>query len=119
MNNKEEMRKTWNGLGDEVISGMLEWRMQHPKASFREIEKEVDERLAVMRARMLSDAAMASSSTEWMINERVPVCPNCGAELTKKGKKKRKMQTRGGQEVELEREYGVCPRCGQGIFPPG
>jgi hypothetical protein len=39
--------------------------------------------------------------------------------LEGKGKKKRKLQTRGGQEVELEREYGVCPKCGQGIFPPG
>jgi predicted RNA-binding Zn-ribbon protein involved in translation (DUF1610 family) len=117
--NKEEMRQTWNGLGEDAISGMLEWRLQHPKATFREIEKEVDERLAVMRAKMLSDAAMASSSTEWIIDGQVPVCQSCGMELKKKGKKKRKMQTRGGQEIELEREYGVCPRCGQGIFPPG
>jgi hypothetical protein len=116
---KEELRKNWNGLGEDAVSGMLEWRQQHPKATFREIEKEVDERLAVMRARMLSDAAVASSSAEWIIDGKVPVCPNCGMELEKKGKKKRKMQTRGGQEVELEREYGVCPRCGQGIFPPG
>ena len=115
----EEMRQNWKGQGDEVISGMLEWRMQHPKATFREIEKEVDERLAVMRARMLSDAAMASSSAEWNKEEKVPVCPNCGVEMEKKGKKKRKMQTRGGREVELEREYGICPKCGQGIFPPG
>jgi hypothetical protein len=43
--NKEVMGQNWNGLGDEVISGMLEWRMQHPKAPFREIEKEVGERL--------------------------------------------------------------------------
>jgi ribosomal protein S27AE len=115
----EEMRRNWNGLGEDAISGMLEWRQQHPKATFREIEQEVDERLAVMRARMLSDAAVASSSAEWIIDGKVPVCPNCGMELQKEGKKKRKMQTRGGQEVELEREYGVCPRCGQGIFPPG
>lgn len=45
------------------------------------------------------------------------MCPNCGTRLEKKGKKKRKLPTRGGQEVELEREYGVCPKCGQGIFP--
>jgi YgiT-type zinc finger domain-containing protein len=117
--NKEEMRQNWNGLGEDAISGMLEWRLQHPKATFREIEKEVDERLGVMRAKMLSDTAMASSSTEWIIDGKVPVCPNCGMGLKKKGKKKRKLQTRGGQEIELEREYGVCPRCGQGIFPPG
>ena len=61
---KENLRKNWNGLGEDAVSGMLEWRQQHPKATFREIEQEVDERLAVMRARMLSDAAVASSSAE-------------------------------------------------------
>jgi YgiT-type zinc finger domain-containing protein len=116
---KAELEKTWKGMGDEAISGMLDWRLQHPKATLREIEKEVDERLAAMRARMLSDAALASNTSDWEIAGQVPVCPNCGMELTKKGKKKRKLQTRGGQEIELEREYGVCPRCGQGIFPPG
>jgi len=61
---KENLRKNWNGLGEDAVSGMLEWREQYSKATFREIEKEVDERLAVMRARMLSDAAVASSSAE-------------------------------------------------------
>jgi hypothetical protein len=37
--------------------------------------------------------------------------------LESKGKKKRKLKTRGWQEVELVREYGVCPQCGRGIFP--
>jgi YgiT-type zinc finger domain-containing protein len=117
--NRDELRKTWSGLGEDAVSGMLEWRLQHPKATFREIEEEVDARLARMRARMLSDAAMTSNRADWEVNGEVPVCPNCGLELAKKGKKKRKLQTRGGQEIELEREDEKCPGCGQGIFPPG
>ncbi|MEO7021264.1 MAG: hypothetical protein ABI234_13995 [Ktedonobacteraceae bacterium] len=27
------------------------------------------------------------------------------------------MQTSGGQQVKIERKYGTCPQCGQGIFP--
>ena len=50
--NGEEMRKGWNGLSEEILSGMAEWREQHPKATFREIESEVDKRLAGLRARM-------------------------------------------------------------------
>jgi len=46
-------------------------------------------------------------------------CPDCGAKLVKKGKKKRILLTRDGREIELDREYAVCPACGQGIFPPG
>jgi predicted RNA-binding Zn-ribbon protein involved in translation (DUF1610 family) len=116
--NGEETKKKWSEMSDDIITGMMEWRIQHPKATFREIEAEIDQRLSELRARMLTDAAMRSASTEWSAEER-PTCPNCGAELIGKGKKKRKMQTRGGREVELEREYGECPKCGQGIFPPG
>ena len=118
MNGDEGIRR-WHQMSEEVISGMTEWRQQHPKATFREIEEEVDKRLAALRVRMMTDVAVQSAQTEWEDGERAAVCPSCGAELVKKGKKKRKLQTRGGQEVELEREYGVCPRCGEGIFPPG
>jgi hypothetical protein len=83
---------------------MAEWREQHPKATFREIGAEVDKRLAVLRTRMLSDAAIRSVQAEWLGAKGEVVCPNCGARLEQNGKKKRKLQTRGGQEVELERE---------------
>lgn len=115
----DEMCKSWNGLSEEIISGIAEWRQQNPRATFREIEAEVDKRLSVLRARMLSDAAIRSAQAEWDRVRGEVVCPNCGAKLEQKGKKKRKLQTSGGQEVELAREYGVCPQCGQGIFPPG
>lgn len=117
--NSEQMRKSWNGMSEEIMSGIAEWRQQNPQATFRELEEEVDRRLAVMRAKMLADAALASAPREWEEGSQEVCCPECGARLERKGKKKRKLQTRGGQEVELEREYGVCPACGQGIFPPG
>ena len=116
--NKEKRQQEWRGLSEAVITGMSEWREKHAKATLREIEEEIDKRLSVMRARMISDAAMNSASREWQAGEKAAVCPKCGVALTKKGKKKRKLQTRGGREIELEREYGVCPECGQGIFPP-
>ena len=118
MENKEK-GKTWRGISEEIIVGMTEWREQNPKATFRAIEEELDRRLAELRVRMLADLAVASASTEWEAGEKAPVCPNCGAELEGRGKKERELQTRGGKEVKLEREYGVCPQCGQGIFPPG
>ena len=116
---KEEMVKKWRGESEEIISGMTEWREQHPKATLAEIEAEVDQRLAGMRARMIADAALASQSAEWEQEAKEGHCRQCGQALEKKGKKKRKLATRGGKEIELEREYGVCPKCGQGIFPPG
>ena len=116
--NKEKTQQEWRRLSEDVIVGMSEWRERHPKAGLREIEEEIDKRMSAMRARMISDTAMNSVSTEWQVGEKAAVCRKCGVALTKKGKKKRKLQTRGGREIELEREYGVCPKCGQGIFPP-
>lgn len=116
---REEIKEKWRGKSEDIISGMLEWRIQHPKATFREIEAEVDQRLSELRVRMITDAALSSASADWGVDGKAEVCPNCGAELVQKGKKRRKLQTREGQEVELEREYGECPKCGQGIFPPG
>jgi len=117
--NSAEMQKRWSGLSAEIISGMTEWREQHPKATFREIEEELDKRLSELRARMLSDAAISSVQADWQGASQQVACPACGAKLERKGKKKRKLQTRGGREVEIERKYGVCSKCGQGIFPPG
>jgi uncharacterized protein with PIN domain len=114
-----ELQVKWNGLSAEIMQGITEWREQHPKATLREIEVEIDKRLSELRAKMISDTAMASAQAEWESGAREVVCPRCGAKLEKKGKKKRRLETQGGRTVELVREYGVCPKCRQGIFPPG
>jgi YgiT-type zinc finger domain-containing protein len=114
-----ELQGTWNGLSEEIMQGMAAWRERHPKATMREIEAEIDQRLSALRAKMISDTAMTSRATEWESGAVGMVCPKCGEKLEKKGKKKRKLDTQGGRQVELVREYGVCPQCGQGLFPPG
>ena len=116
---KEGIGKEWRGLSEEIIVGMTEWRQQNSKATFEEIEEELDRRISELRARMLADLAVASAKAEWEAGSEGVVCPNCGAGLQPNGKKKRTLQTRGGREVKIEREYGVCPKCGQTIFPPG
>ena len=115
----ENLEKGWNVLSDEIMKGVAEWRAQHSKATFREIEAEIDQRLSGLRAKMLSDTANRSAKAEWEGKDAGQVCPDCGARIIKKGKKKRVLLTRDGREVVLDREYAVCPACGQGIFPPG
>jgi ribosomal protein S27AE len=111
----------WNELAEDVMTGMAEWRVQHPRATFRQIETALDERLARMRARMLQDLALASSAADWdqaPEHER-PLCPQCGQPLERESKHTRHLQTQGGQDLSLERRYGSCPACGAGLFPPG
>ena len=115
----EEKLGQWRELSETVLVGMQEWRKQHPKASMVEMEKEIDQRLARLRARMLQDTAMASEARDWQEAKGKPVCPEGGEELKMNGEHKRQVQTHGQQEVVLVRKYGVCPKCGLGFFPPG
>ncbi len=104
-----------------LLIGIKEWRHQHPQATFREIEEAVDERLAQLRAGMLEELAQMSPHAEWsqLPKEQRPTCEQCGSGLVSRGKHQRRLQTTGGQHIQLDRQYGTCPQCGQGIFPPG
>ena len=86
-----ELQANWNGLSEEMMHGRAEWREQQPKATFREIEEEVDKRLSELRAKMISDTAMASAEAGWKTGTSGVGCPKCGEKLEKKGKKKRKL----------------------------
>ncbi len=115
----EKKLEQWREMSEAVLVGMQEWRVQHPKASMVEIEKEIDQRLARLRGRMLQDTATQSEARDWQEAEEKPVCPECGEVLNMNGEHKRQLQTQGQQEVVLVRKYGVCPKCGLGFFPPG
>ena len=119
----QEREAKWQGMSDEmmILTGMMDWRQQHPKATLREIEEAIDERLAKLRAQMLEDAVHMSERAEWSQDpqEQRPRCEHCGMPLLARGKQTRFLQTNGGQDVKLERTYGTCPQCGQGVFPPG
>jgi hypothetical protein len=116
----EDLDARWQALSDEVMSGMKDWRAQHPKATFREIEAALDERLGRLRARMLEDALLVSRAADWeATGPEPPVCPQCGAVLQPRSRERRTLTTHYDQALELERRYGVCPRCEAGLFPPG
>jgi uncharacterized protein with PIN domain len=116
-----EMDSGWRALADEVLSGVKEWRLQHPRASLSEIERALDERLSRLRARLLQDAALASASANLSAaaeTER-PVCPTCERRLEARGQHTRELTTVQDRTIRLERSYAVCPTCEVGFFPPG
>lgn len=110
----------WQREVEAVISGMQEWRLQHPRATLAEIEAALDERLSGLRARLLEDLALASeaASVRGRAAER-PACADCGRRLEARGRHTREVVTQGDRVVRLAREYAACPACGVGLFPPG
>lgn len=110
----------WATLSVEVLSGMRDWRTQHPHASLSEIEGALDARLTRLRVRMLEQLVQASPAADWghtAVADR-PRCPACGERLQARGKRTRRLKTQGGQELTLRRDYGSCPACGEQLFPP-
>jgi ribosomal protein S27AE len=117
----QETEASWHTMTEEVLSALAEWRVQHPRATLRDIEQAVDERLAGVRARMVQDMALRSTQRDvgaLPAAER-PVCPHCGVVLEARGKQTRRLTTSHNREIRLDRSYAVCPRCGGGLFPPG
>lgn len=117
----QDTEANWHALTEEVMIGLAEWRLQHPRATLAEIEREVDARLAGVRVRMVQDMALRSQQQDISVlpaAER-PVCGQCGTALEARGKGSRRLRTSHNREVQLTRSYAVCPTCGSGLFPPG
>jgi uncharacterized protein with PIN domain len=117
----EELESRWQREAEAVLSGMQEWRLQHPRASLREIEAALDERLDRMRARLLQDLALASTAADLarQAGHERPRCARCDVPLEPRGRHARTVVAQGDQPLHLERSYGVCPSCNDGLFPPG
>jgi hypothetical protein len=113
----EDLQERWKAQGEETFASVAQWRAAHPQATLAEIEQAVDEQMNRLRARMIEQAAQASAAAEHEASQGL-VCEQCGQARHSRGRAKRRWQTHGGQQVEVERTYVTCPRCGGGFFPP-
>ena len=111
----------WSQEAAGILTGFKEWRLAHPRATLGEIEGALDTRLAVLRARLLEDAALASAAADLgaLPPETRPRCPACGAVMTLRGPAVRQLTTTDEQPLALRRHYVVCATCQEALFPPG
>ncbi len=111
----------WQDGLAEVEAALWAWRRAHPSATFNEIEDAVNAQFGVLRAQALADLSLASRTADVQAKQTgaPPRCPACGERLVRQGNHHRRILVEGGQAVDLERDYAVCPACGVGLFPPG
>lgn len=119
----EQIGSGWTGLAQEVEQELRAWRRAHPRATLTEIEGAVQAGLRRLQARYLQDLVQASGTATWRTSppaER-PSCGSCGARLEPVGPvQERQVLTTGQAEpLRVQRQYGTCPTCGVGLFPPG
>jgi acetyl esterase/lipase len=105
----------WDEIAAEAFTGFREWRVQHPRATFKEMETALDGRLARVRARVLADAAMASAARDLGATPAAerPVCPDCGGHLVAAGQEERVLTTSYEQPIALRRSATRCAACGR------
>jgi len=117
----QKIKSDWEALMKEASQELRTWRQGHSRATFTEIEEEVDEKLARVRKQILQDMVMASTRADIVRTAKAerPRCPSCGATLRSEGKRRRGLITDYEQEIELVRSYASCPECGDSFFPPG
>ena len=111
----------WGPEVAAMVSGFEEWRLAHPRATLTEIEDALDARWAVARARLVTEAALASAAADLRTvppRER-PCCPACGGVMALRGPEVRTLTTTYEQPVSLRRHYLVCTTCQEVLFPPG
>lgn len=112
-------KEEWLKKSEQILTDVKEWRREHRKATFVEIEAEVHRRMVQLEAELLEDAAQDSESRAWGkgLEQAAPTCPHCQTALSARGEKTRRLQGNGGQTMKLSRTYGSCPKCGQSFFP--
>jgi hypothetical protein len=106
----------WEGSLQELFLGLREWRASHPKATLAQIERELDRRMARVRAQIMTDLALASAAADLQSGD-APSCPECGDGLHDEGQQARTLVTLGDEPVTLERDYATCVHCGRRLFP--
>lgn len=100
---------------EKMENQIRQWRDANPKATLTEIEEAVEKGLAELRETMVTSLAQEGEEKEW----EAPLCPHCQTKMVKNGKKKRRLKTKEGKTIILDRQQMRCPHCGMTIFPPG
>lgn len=100
---------------DELTLKMRQWRAANPKATLTEIEEAVEAELAQKRKQLVEEMVQEKSAG---IEEK-PDCPECGQKMVKNGRRQRKLKSKEGQTIQLDRQQWRCLSCGATLFPPG
>lgn len=108
----EELEKQLRAKAEEAIRKLLEKLPNKSELTMTDIENLVGE----MGHEVTQSATEAIAQREQAVPSEM-ICEACQVRMRKRGKRKKRVVTKRG-EIELERQYYVCPQCNKGVFPP-
>jgi transposase-like protein len=102
-------------VANELTRKMSQWRQANPQATLTEIEEAVEAELAQLRTQLVEEMIQRTPEAS---QEEVR-CPQCDQNMVKNGRRKRKLKSKEGETIQLERQQWRCLACGTTLFPPG
>ena len=114
----EQIRQVSAGLQD--VLGMTQWRKEHPKATWAEIEAAVDERINQLRAQMIQDVVQMGKTEDWsqQPEEERPRCATCGKPLSARGEQTRFAPNDGRGSGQADAHVWHLPPVWGRLFSP-
>lgn len=111
---REQLEQELHEQMETAIRKMLDGLPEATEITLSDMEKAVGE----MGQRIMEATLQRLIKTQQEpLPETVP-CSTCGEGMYRRGKRRRRVVTTRG-EVEIERQYYICPKCGTRHFPPG
>lgn len=110
---RDELEKHLRANSEKAIRTMLEALPDKADLTMDDMERVIGE-----MGRDIMREALQGVSQHEQVEPSLVLCETCQVAMHKRGKRKKRVVTKRG-EIELERQYYVCPQCGQGAFPPG
>lgn len=111
--NREELEQQLRQQAEEAIQKMLDDLPEGHKVTMSDMEKAT----GVMGEAIMQHTLQCLVETQQTAPLDEVRCEKCHVRMSRRGKRKRQLVTVRG-EVEVERQYYVCPKCGAGYFPP-
>ena len=104
----DELEKQLRAKADKAIRKLLEELPDKSELTMKDMEHLVGE---------MGHEVMQQIADSQQVAPLQVICEDCHVAMHKRGKRKKRVVTQRG-EIEVERQYYVCPNCGRGAFPP-
>jgi hypothetical protein len=112
---EERLKAEFMTEAEALFDELMDWEGENKEPDLTQIE-EIVLKLRKRFGEQLAQAVIQRQEKRQPTEKQI--CSQCGGELVTKGEKNNRVETRVGL-MEIERGYYYCPKCKQGIFPPG
>jgi len=111
--NRDELEKQLRAKAEAAIRTLLEALPDKADLTMDDMEDLIGKLGQDMRRETIQGV-----SEHEQVEPALVICQACQKPMQKRGKRKKRVVTKRG-EIDLERQYYICPQCGHGAFPPG